>query len=273
MPIIYAVLLLLGVGVFCAALLTVASVFFAVKEDERAVAIRECLPGANCGSCGFSGCDGYAKALATGECEKTNLCTPGGDGVARSIAAALGVEAEDVVEMVAHVSCNGVCDYEDRKYDYHGPKTCRSANLFYAGDRACTYACLGYGDCVRVCPEHAIEISERGISVVDQRKCIGCGICVRTCPNGIIHLLRDTSRVVVKCSNHDKGGVVRKFCLDGCIGCGKCERTCPNDAIHVVDNLAVIDYEKCTACGKCREACPVHCIHEGNFICGSHFKF
>ena len=265
-------LILLGLGVFCAVLLTLSSVFFAVKEDEKAIAIRECLPGANCGSCGYSGCDGYAAALSKGLTEKTNLCTPGGDGTAKDIAAILGVEAEDVVEMVAHVACNGVCDHEDRKYDYHGPKSCRAANLFYEGDRACIYACLGYGDCIKVCPEHAIEISDRGIAVVDQRKCVGCGLCVRTCPNGIIDLMRDTHRVVVKCSNHDKGAVVRKFCMDGCIGCGKCEKTCPEDAIHVVDNLATIDYEKCISCGKCREVCPVHCIHEGNFTCGAHFK-
>ena len=136
-------LILFGLGIFCAVLLTLSSVFFAVKEDEKAVAIRECLPGANCGSCGYSGCDGYAAALSKGLCEKTNLCTPGGDGTAREIAAILGVEAEDVVEMVAHVACNGVCDHEDRKYDYHGPKSCRAANLFYEGDRACIYACLG----------------------------------------------------------------------------------------------------------------------------------
>ena len=118
LPIVSAVLVLLGIGVFCAVLLTLASVFFAVKEDEKAVAIRECLPGANCGSCGYSGCDGYAAALSKGLTEKTNLCTPGGDGTAKEIAAILGVEAEDVIEMVAHVTCNGVCDHEDRKYDY-----------------------------------------------------------------------------------------------------------------------------------------------------------
>ena len=273
LEILIPTLVLLGIGLFCAVLLTLASVFFKVEVDEREVALRECLPGANCGSCGYSGCDGYAQALAKGLTDKTNLCTPGGDGTAKDIAAILGVEAEDVIEMVAHVACNGICDHEDRKYDFESrPKSCRVANLFYAGDRACTFACLGYGDCIAVCPEGAIEISERGIAVVDQRKCIGCGLCVRTCPNGIIHLLRDTSRVVVKCSNHDKGALVRKYCADGCIGCMKCEKNCPSDAIHVVNNLAVIDYDKCTSCGKCREVCPVHCIHEGNFICGAHFK-
>ena len=61
MEILIPVIFLLAAGVLCALLLTVASILFGVKEDERAVAIRDCLPGANCGACGFSGCDGYAK--------------------------------------------------------------------------------------------------------------------------------------------------------------------------------------------------------------------
>ena len=157
-----------------------------------------------------------------------------------------------------------------KRYQYEGQKTCRTANLTYSGDRLCTFACLGYGDCARACPQGAISL-ENGIAHVNSPLCIGCGICVRECPNGIIHLIDDTSRVVVECSNHDKGATTRKACTNGCIACGKCEKTCPHDAIHVVDNLAVIDYSKCTGCGECVRVCPVHCIHEGNFRCGSHF--
>ena len=270
MEILIPVLILSAVAVLAAVLLTVASVFFSVKEDEKMLAIRDCLPGANCGACGYSGCDGYAKALSEGKTDKTNLCVPGGDGTAKDIAGILGVEAADVVEQVAYVACNGTCDIVAKKYDYQGHKTCRTANMSYSGDRYCTFACLGYGDCVRVCPKDAIAI-ENGVARVDPRKCIGCGICTRECPNGIIHLIKDTSRVVVECSNHDKGGVTRKYCSNGCIGCGKCEKNCPEGAIKVVNNLAVIDYDKCTGCGKCASVCPVHCIHEGNFICGAHF--
>ena len=64
MDILFAVLLLESIGAICAVLLTVANTFFAVKEDEKFVAVRDCLPGANCGGCGYSGCDGYAKALS-----------------------------------------------------------------------------------------------------------------------------------------------------------------------------------------------------------------
>ena len=270
MDILIPVLLLVGIAVICAVLLTVSSIFFAVKEDERAIAIRECLPGANCGACGYSGCDSYAKALANGEAEKTNLCIPGGDCVAKGIAAVLGVEAEDVVEQVAYVACNGKCGQVERKYEYQGVKSCASANLFFGGDKSCTSACLGYGDCVRACPQEAISV-EDCVAHVDPRKCVGCGICVRECPNGIIRLINDTSRVVVECSNHDKGAITRKSCPNGCIGCMKCEKTCKYGAIKVIDNLATIDYSLCTGCGECVSVCPVHCIHEGNFICGAHF--
>ena len=270
MEVLIPILVLVGIAVVCAILLTLASVLFGVKEDEKFLAVRDALPGANCGACGFSGCDGYAKALADGTCDKTNLCVPGGDKAAADIAAALGVEAEDVIEQVAYVACNGTCEVVEKRFEYMGQKTCRVANLTYSGDRVCTYACLGYGDCIRVCPQGAIAI-ENGVARVDPKKCIGCGICVRECPNGIIHLIRDTVRVVVECSNHDKGAQTRKACANGCIGCGKCEKTCQNDAIHVNNNLAEIDYGKCVGCGDCVAVCPVHCIHEGNFICGTHF--
>ena len=76
---------LAGVG------LSIASVKLAVPRDEKAEAIEELLPGANCGACGFSGCSGYAAALAKGEA-KPNLCAPGGADVAKSVATVLGAE-------------------------------------------------------------------------------------------------------------------------------------------------------------------------------------
>lgn len=268
MPILIPVLILFGIAVVCGVILTLSSVFFGVKEDETAVAIRDCLPGANCGACGYSGCDGYAKALAEGKAA-TTLCVPGGDKAAKDIAAILGVEAGDVVEKVAYVACNGTCGAAEKKYDYRGEPNCIAANLAYSGDKSCSFACLGYGDCARACPQDAISIDD--IARVDPKKCIGCGICVRVCPNNIIKLIPDTTRVVVECSNHEKGAVTRKQCTNGCIGCMKCEKTCPHGAIKVIDNLATIDYSLCTGCGECVKVCPVKCIHEGNFICGTHF--
>ena len=101
--ILIAVIAVVVIGIICAFVLVAASKLMAVKENEKIPEIRSCLPGANCGACGFAGCDGYAKALAEKEGTATNLCVPGGDSVSRKLSEILGVEFEDVVEKVAVV--------------------------------------------------------------------------------------------------------------------------------------------------------------------------
>ena len=73
--IITAVVAVTGIGLLCAVGLVIASVFMSVEENPLEKEVRECLPGVNCGACGYSGCDGYAKALAENKDVKTNLCT------------------------------------------------------------------------------------------------------------------------------------------------------------------------------------------------------
>ena len=267
-PILIAILSVTGIGLLCGIVLAVASHFMSVPVNETEVKIRECLPGANCGACGFTGCDGYAHALAETEGTKTNLCVPGADAVAKKIAEVLGVESEDVVEQVAFVHCSGDCINQKRKHKYEGIESCRAAQMLYGGEGLCSFGCIGFGDCVKVCPQNAICI-ENGIAHIDTRKCIGCGLCAKTCPNHLIELFPDIRRVVVCCSNHEKGAVVRNKCSAGCIGCGLCMRSCEHDAIKVVNNLAVIDYTKCVGCGKCESKCPVHAIKFADFS-GKH---
>ena len=258
-PILIAAITVSAIGAVCAVVLVVASRLFAVEEDETAVKIRECLPGANCGACGYAGCDGYAKALSEDRSVKTNLCIPGADAVSRQISEILGVEFEDVVEQVAVVHCLGDCEHTSPKMEYAGIKSCKAAKTLYGGKGKCSFGCLGYGDCVSVCPNGAVCI-EKGIAHINTRLCVGCGLCAHACPQGIIGIVADVERVVMKCSNKEKGAVARQECSNACIGCKKCEKTCAHDAIKVVDNLAQIDYGKCTACGECVSACPVGCL-------------
>ena len=267
-PILIAILIVTGIGLLCAAVLAVASHFMSVPVNETEVKVRACLPGANCGACGFTGCDGYAKALAEVPGTKTNLCVPGADAVAKKIADVMGVEAEDVVEQVAFVRCSGDCLNRKQKHIYKGIESCQAAQMLYGGSGACTMGCIGLGDCMKVCPQNAICI-ENGIAHIDTRKCVGCGMCAKTCPNHLIDLFPDARQVVVCCSNHEKGAVVRAECSAGCIGCGLCARNCEHGAVQVENNLAVIDYEKCVSCGKCAEKCPVHAIKFADFS-GSH---
>ena len=268
MEILIPVLVCFGIAVVCAVILPVANALFGVKEDEKFLAIRDALPGANCGACGYSGCDGYARALSEGKISATNLCVPGGAAAANDIAAALGVEAEEVVKKVAYVSCNGSCEATDKteKGWGAGATTCKEAALVWEGEGVCLYACIGLGDCAAACPENAIVLKD-GVAKVISSDCLGCGICAKTCPHGVIRIVKAENPIAVGCSNHDKGAITRKMCKNGCIGCMKCVKTCPNGAISMDNNLAVIDYEKCTGCGACAEACPVKVIHSDSFIC------
>ena len=72
--ILLPVVLVAGIGLILGLGLAIASKIMAVPVDEKAEAITECLPGANCGACGFSGCAGYAAALSSGDTTETNLC-------------------------------------------------------------------------------------------------------------------------------------------------------------------------------------------------------
>ena len=82
---------------------------FAVEIDEKEVAIREALPGNNCGGCGYPGCDGLAAAIAKGEAP-VNRCPVGGEPVGKIIAGIMGQAAVETARQVAHVKCSGTCE-------------------------------------------------------------------------------------------------------------------------------------------------------------------
>lgn len=90
-----ALLLLGAVALIAGIVLTLAAKFMAVPVNETQVKIRECLPGANCGACGFAGCDDYAGALADDpDNVPLNACVPGGAAAASAIAEVLGKDAD-----------------------------------------------------------------------------------------------------------------------------------------------------------------------------------
>ena len=63
--ILIAVAVVAGVGIVIGILLGVAGEKFKVEVDEKEIAVRELLPGNNCGGCGYPGCDGLAAAIST----------------------------------------------------------------------------------------------------------------------------------------------------------------------------------------------------------------
>ena len=258
-PILMAVILVVVIAIICSVMLVIASTVMAVPEDPKFPAIRECLPGANCGACGYAGCDGYAKALASGEEDRTNLCVPGGAGCAAQIAGVLGVEAGSVEERVAVVCCGGNCEKTQPRMNYEGVHSCSAAKLLFGGAGACAFGCLGNGDCVSVCPQQAIRI-KKGIAVVDRDACIGCGLCEKVCPNHVIGIFPKKQKVFDRCSNYNRGKAVMDVCKAGCIGCTKCSKVCPEGAITMDNCLAQVNPMKCTGCGTCVESCPTGCM-------------
>ena len=256
--ILIPVLVVAVIGLIAGIGLSVASIIMAVPVDEKAMAVRDVLPGANCGACGYSGCDGYAKALADGTA-KNGLCAPGGTACANDIAAILGVAAGEIKAKTAVVKCNGTCDKTGKAYKYDGVKSCAAINMIYSGDGKCSYGCLGLGDCIKACPNNAISICN-GVAVINASSCIACGQCVSRCPKNLIEIVSGDSPAVVFCSNKDKGGQTRKQCSAGCIGCMRCEKTCTHDAIKVSNFVAYIDSDNCIGCGDCVSVCPSNCI-------------
>ena len=258
MTYIVPVLIFAVVGAALGGLLVLGARLLYVKTDETVANITEALPNANCGACGYSGCEGYAAAVAKGEAA-SNLCKPGGAAAAEKIAGIMGTQVLETIRETAYVRCNGCVGAAEDRFVYEGTPSCAAAERFYNGKRSCRSGCDGLGDCAAVCDQGAISVVN-GVAVVDNEKCTGCGKCVRVCPNGLIVVRPAAQRVEVRCSSKYRGKVTRAVCKNGCIGCKMCERKCSVGAIHVQDNHAVIDYAKCTGCGECVGSCPIKCI-------------
>ena len=107
--ILIAVAVVAGVGIVIGILLGVAGEKFKVEVDEKEIAVRELLPGNNCGGCGYPGCDGLAAAIAKGEMPPS-ACPVGGEAVAAKISEVMGVENAENTRYVAFVKCAGDCE-------------------------------------------------------------------------------------------------------------------------------------------------------------------
>lgn len=253
-----------AMGLVFGAVLALVGKKFAVPENPQRDAVREQLPGANCGGCGFAGCDAYAAAVAEGKAP-VNRCPVGGEAVAAEIARVMGVESEAQQKMVATVMCRGASDRCQTRFEYMGPKDCRSAALAAQGDKACAYSCLGLGSCEAACAFDAIHIKDR-LAVVDEDKCRGCGKCVDSCPRSVLKLMPASHPVHRICSAMERGKIVRDNCTAGCIGCGKCQRSCKFGALTMVDNLPEIDLDKCVGCMSCADNCPTGALKSNDAL-------
>ncbi len=262
MDVIISIAIVMGsLGMILGVSLAIAAKKYYIETDPRQDQIENLLPGVNCGACGFTGCDRYAEAITKNKDKiEINLCTPGGEKTTEAIGRIMGVKAGKRGKRIAVLMCSAK-NVKD-KFNYNGPRNCRSAYLTHGGQKNCEHGCLGFGDCAEICPTEAINMGENNLPHVIEERCIACGKCAEICPKNLYRILPISNYVHVRCKNLDKGGVARKKCDNPCIGCRKCEKVCQYDAIHVREDLASIDYGKCTSCGECVKVCPTKIIRD-----------
>ena len=255
-------------GAIAAFILYFLSKKFEVKEDPRIAQITELLPGANCGGCGYPGCNGFAVACVNATSLDGLSCPAGGAEKMKNIVTILGMDTTDVLPKIAGIRCHGTRRACPTTNIYDGAKTCIISASLYSGPTGCSYGCLGLGDCVTACKFDAITINETtGLPEISEDKCVACEACIKVCPKNIIvlqHKKPKSHRIIVACFNKDKGGVARKACQNACTGCLRCVKECPSGAITVTQNLACIDETKCTLCRKCVQVCTTGAILELN---------
>ena len=167
-----------AVGVGFGVALGIAAERFKVPGNPLVEQVRDRLPSANCGACGYAGCQAYAEAVVERADVSPSLCIPGRAPVADALAALTGKAGGVMEDRVVTMACHGTSAYAREEAQYAGIDTCAAAALVFGGPKACKNGCLGLADCVRACPFDALHIGPGGIAQVDTSACTGCGSCV-----------------------------------------------------------------------------------------------
>lgn len=72
--ILWAILVMIAVALVMSLVIALVNKYLKVAEDPRKEETVKLLPGANCGGCGYPGCNGFADALVKGEARKVTNC-------------------------------------------------------------------------------------------------------------------------------------------------------------------------------------------------------
>lgn len=259
MSIIIPILTLGLLTLALAGLIAVANKKLYVFEDPRIDQVEDMLPHANCGACGFPGCRPFAEALVSGAV-LPGKCSVSSDEGRAAIASFLGVSLGAEEKRVARLACNGGMNVAINQAYYKGVSSCQAATLISGGGKACSWGCLGYGDCEVVCDFDAISMNEFGIPVVDVQKCTACGDCVEACPKGLFSIHPISHRLWVACKSLEAGDEVLDVCDVGCTACGKCAMDAEDNMITMVKNLPVINYSKDHKTQSPIQRCPTGAI-------------
>lgn len=232
-----------GLGLVLSAILAIASRKLQVPEDPRIDEVEDMLPKANCGACGYPGCRPFAESCVSGKSNPAK-CTVNSKDMSQFIASYLGVELGEEEKQVARLACAGGNHVARMRAKYNGLGSCRAAVVAGGGGKACSWGCLGLGDCEVSCGFDAIKMDEHGLPVVDEEKCVACNDCVVACPLDLFSLQPISNQLWVACKNLDEGEKALADCEVACTGCARCAADAPEGLICIKKNLAVIDYTK-----------------------------
>ena len=268
-PILDSALILGGVGLFFGILIAMANKKFYVWEDPRIGEVEELLPNSNCGACGLPGCRAFAEAVVDGN-EQPSGCTVMGEEDLADVASYLGVDAGEANKRVARLLCAGGKNEAARNSDYAGLETCKAAASVAGGGKACNWGCLGLADCEDVCLLDAIYMNDDLLPVVIPERCTACNDCVVACPKDLFELMPIEQKLIVQCKNLLKGDAAEDLCSVACNTCNRCVVDSEPGVIEIIDNLAVINYEKNELTSpKAIERCPTEAIV---WVEGQQFK-
>ena len=255
-----SVAILGGVATAFGACISVVNARFKVWEDPRVDAVRELLPGADCGACGQAGCRAFAEAVIGGAAAPAE-CTVMGSDEKDDVADFLGISAGSADRRVARLLCAGGRDVAPYKANYHGVESCAAAAAVTGGGKACPWGCLGFADCAVSCDFDAIEMSPLGLPVVDLELCTACGDCVDACPLDLFVLMPSDHHLVVQCKNLLRGDAAEAVCSVACNACGRCALDAEDGLVEMADGLAIVDYERIELENpKAIERCPTGAI-------------
>ena len=114
------------------------------------------------------------------------------EGISDSLASEIQFSDEDTTSFIK-TDCNMVAVVEqsdgddEKRLIYKGEKNCRLFHDIYRSEYKNPKLCIGFGDCVKVCPQEAISIREK--RAVISTLCNGCGKCLDYCPEQLISLV------------------------------------------------------------------------------------
>ncbi|QAT42094.1 4Fe-4S binding protein [Aminipila luticellarii] len=220
--------------------------------DERTKEILKILPGGDCGGYGGCQCEScQACAIAIAQGASIALCPACSQEKVSALAELMGAEPVTIQEKVAFIRCAGDAAGKKR---LEGCSDCEEAKKkgFLKGE--CSFGCIGLGSCIERCKFDAMSLVD-GTVKIDKEKCNGCQACLGMCPQEIIVMVPREATNFIPCASQNDEETTRKICGSGCIGCGDCEEVCPENAIAIIDNCAVIDYDKCVGCIACAVKC------------------